>query len=198
MLYCQVFIVTGVILGKLLEKYRHAVTPKQKRTSVVLFSCILLVLTPMALGLYYPTMTESMHSVEQNTHALVSGNDFYLTHGNFSYNQVSLGVHYKRMVEATYHTVPLYQNGEIITYSHIFKETVPDHFGYQKNMRLNQSLPCDTYLSVNENIVTYYSVTPVAKYMTTKYTNTDSLHLEQDSSVQKYYSNPNMRLYIIV
>ena len=191
-------IVTGVILGKLLEIYRHAITPKQRNTSVVLFSCILLVLAPMALGLYYPTMTESMHSVDQNTHALVSGNEFYLSYAIYDNPCAILGIHPERMMQAMYHSKPIDNNNQE-RYSYGTQENVylEDHFGYTKYTHVNEYLIEGTYILINNNIHTYYSVTPLRAYITPKFMHTDFQHLKYDRHIHMNYDSPAMELFII-
>ena len=189
-------IVTGIILGKLLEKYWHTVTPKQRKTSVVLFSCILLVLTPMALGLYYPTMTESMYSSEQNTHALVDGNDFCLSYAKYDYSGSTLSIHPIRMTEAMYHSTSALQNGNPVKYTYGTQEMIDidSHFGYQRNDLLNASLGENTYVAINKNIEKYYSVTPLLRYSMPRFTQSDFSHLNYDISSIKIYDSPAMQL----
>lgn len=187
----------GILLQYLLDT-RYNLHNIKSIISYILFVCLIILVIVLSVGLYYPSMTESLNYNSQTTHAFVAGNDFYLCYTNHDYTEESLGVHYVRMVHMAYHSKPILQNGLPISYYHIFKDTVPLHFDYPNTMYLNQSLSKNTYLSINSNFKLYYNVTPLLKYMTLTFTPLDFLHLDYDNSVNLLYNNPSMDIYQII
>lgn len=187
----------GILLQYLLDS-RYNLHNIKGVMSLLLFVCLIISTIILSVGLYYPTMTESMNTNSQTTHAFVAGNEFYLCYTNHDYDEQSLGVHYLRMVEMAYHSKPILQNGLPVTYYHIFKDTVPHHLNYPSAMYLNQSFSKNTYLSINSNMKLYYSVTPQLKYGTPFFTALDFLHLDNDNSVNLLYNNPSIEIYQII
>lgn len=189
-------IVAGFLLNSLIET-PPTVTRWKNILNKSVFVIILISIVTLATIGYYPSMEENMQYNQQNTHGIVSSVDFYLTHNNYDYAEYSLGIHPIRLVQAKYHSKPIYQNDVPATYTQLAMEQLPHHIGYTEYESVHDYIDEISYLSISEAYSVYYSVTPQLKYTTPYFTQDDFIHLEYDEFVHKYYDNPSARLYLV-